>query len=83
MQHQEQRSGLALSLVIPVYNEMENVKPLVEEIRQCFAGRSDYETIFVDDGSTDSTLERLVDLRKTGAGSVRIIRHRSNYGKSC
>ncbi|HRN68549.1 MAG TPA: glycosyltransferase, partial [Promineifilum sp.] len=43
-----------LSLVIPVYNEEENLRPLAEEIRVALDGTGlDYEAIFIDDGSKD------------------------------
>ena len=45
-----------LSVIIPTYNEKDNITPLVERIHQTLAGR-DYEIIFVDDNSTDGTIE--------------------------
>jgi dolichol-phosphate mannosyltransferase len=44
-----------LSVIIPTYNEKDNVASLVERVRQTLAGR-DYEIIFVDDNSTDGTI---------------------------
>ena len=43
-----------LSLVIPVMNEEENIRPLLDAVRQALAG-IDYEIVLVDDGSTDGT----------------------------
>jgi glycosyltransferase involved in cell wall biosynthesis len=51
-----------LSLVVPAYNERENLAPLLTEITSALAGRS-YEVIIVDDGSTDGTLEALKAMR--------------------
>jgi len=48
-----------LSIVVPVRNEAENVLPLVEEIHAALEGMSEFEVIYVDDGSTDATRERL------------------------
>jgi len=62
--------GVALSVVIPAYNEAENVGPLLEQLRPVLAvwpGR--VEILFVDDGSTDATLALL---RQAQAADVRI-----------
>jgi len=45
-----------LSLIIPTYNEKDNIVPLVERISKALSGR-DYEIIFVDDNSKDGTIE--------------------------
>ena len=50
---------LLLSVVIPVYNEADNVLPLLAEIRAALAATGDYEVIFVDDCSDDETAGRL------------------------
>ena len=42
-----------LSIVIPVYNEAENISPLVDEIVAALGDRQSFEIIVVDDGSTD------------------------------
>lgn len=68
----------ALSVVICVFNEEENVGPLVQQLEQHLSAY-DYEIIFVDDGSTDKTLvhlKRLENLR------LRIIEFRRNFGQS-
>ena len=52
-----------LSLVIPVYNERENLAPLMAEIAAALRGRS-YEVVAVDDGSTDGSLETLKALKR-------------------
>ena len=51
-----------VSLVVPVYNERENLAPLMEEIRVALAGRR-YEVVAVDDGSTDGSLAELKALK--------------------
>jgi len=47
---------MKVSIVIPIYNEEENIKPLIEEI---FSVNPNYEIICIDDGSTDNTLDIL------------------------
>jgi glycosyltransferase involved in cell wall biosynthesis len=71
-----------LSLVIPVYNEEESVQELAEWIiRVCSAHRISFEIIFVDDGSSDSTWERIESVAEVNQ-MVKGIRFRRNYGKS-
>ena len=55
-------STLALSVVVPVMNEVDNVEPLISEIAAALRGRETFEIIYVDDGSTDGTPARLVEL---------------------
>jgi len=69
-----------VSVVVPVCNERENVLPLAREIHAALAGRP-YETIFVDDGSTDGTAEAARAARAEGLG-VRLIRHAVRSGQS-
>lgn len=71
-----------LSLVIPVYNEEESVQELAEWItRVCSAHRISFEIIFVDDGSSDSTWNRIEAVAEVNQ-LVKGIRFRCNYGKS-
>ena len=72
---------MELSVVIPVYNEQDNVQPLLEEVCTALDGRLDYEVIFVDDGSSDATRERLVALRREHP-RLRVLGHAGNYGQS-
>ncbi len=54
-----------LSLVVPVYNERDNLPLLVEEIGRALAGRTGrYEIVAVDDGSTDGSLDVLKALKR-------------------
>src|SRR5258708_35985519 len=50
---------VAVSIVVPVRNEAENISPLIAEIAAALDGRWNYEIIYVNDGSTDATAERL------------------------
>ena len=69
-----------VSIIIPVLNEEENIHPLVEEIIEAMEERR-YEIIFVDDGSTDSTVEILMELRSKNP-DIRILKLKRNYGKA-
>ncbi len=69
-----------LSIVVPVYNEEENVRPLYTQIRDTLSSTGiSYEIIFIDDGSKDKTFD---NIRDVGAENVRVIRFQKNYGKS-
>ena len=70
-----------LSVVIPVRNEEDNVLGLLGEIEAALSGTLDFETIFVDDGSDDTTLERLKSV-KPGHDRLRIIAHDRGCGQS-
>ena len=74
--------ALDLSLVIPVYNEEDNLVPLAAEIRAALDGRGlDYEVIFIDDGSVDSSFACLQELAAADERVV-AIRFRRNYGQT-
>jgi undecaprenyl-phosphate 4-deoxy-4-formamido-L-arabinose transferase len=71
-----------LSVVIPVYNEENNLGLLHQRLETTLLalGRS-FEVIYVDDGSTDRSLEILTRLGRTRAGSVRVVELYRNYGQ--
>lgn len=71
-----------ISIVIPIHNEEENLRPLVQEIKEVLdpLGRT-YEILFVDDGSTDSSFSILRNLHEVD-GRVKILKLRRNFGKS-
>jgi dolichol-phosphate mannosyltransferase len=71
-----------LSVVVPVCNEGENVGPLAQEIRAALAPYAPSEIIFVDDGSTDDTVESLLAARAGGIPELRVIRHERRSGQS-
>ena len=71
----------ALSVVVPVKNEVENVVPLAREIAAALAGEPESEIIFVDDGSNDGTAEALASL-KPELHNLRIVQHARNAGQS-
>jgi glycosyltransferase involved in cell wall biosynthesis len=74
-------AGTVVSIVVPVRNEAENVAPLIAEITAALEGRWVYEIIYVDDGSTDATAERLVAAMKQRP-NLREIRHARSSGQS-
>ncbi len=71
----------ALSVIVPVKDEAENVTSLAREIAAAVAGSGPAEIIFVDDGSSDATAERLIQLRSDIPG-LRVIQHGANAGQS-
>ena len=70
-----------LSVVVPVYNEQDNVAPLVTEIVAALRGRVDFEIVYVDDHSGDQTLARLQAL-KAEVPELRVVHHRAQGGQS-
>jgi glycosyltransferase involved in cell wall biosynthesis len=75
-------SNLALSVILPVFNEAENLEPLTEDLLSALeeTGRS-HEIIFVDDGSTDRSLEVLTKLQRKYDAIV-VIEFRRNFGQT-
>lgn len=71
-----------LSVVVPFYNECENVAPLYERLRDALdpLGRR-YELIFVDDGSNDGTLDRLRALAQQ-VPAITVVALRRNFGQT-
>lgn len=71
-----------LSVVVPVYNEEESVRPLYRTIRAaCEPLGRPYEMVFVDDGSRDGTFAALEDLHRHDS-TVTVVRFRKNYGQT-
>jgi glycosyltransferase involved in cell wall biosynthesis len=71
-----------VSVIVPAFNEEGNVERLFERIEQGLAACGlPGETVFVDDGSTDGTWER-VAAERARRGDVRAFRHRRNFGLS-
>jgi dolichol-phosphate mannosyltransferase len=74
--------GGGLSIVVPVHNERENIRPLVTEILRALEPRIPrFEIIYVDDASTDGTAEELARTR-AGVPGLRVIRHSVRSGQS-
>jgi glycosyltransferase involved in cell wall biosynthesis len=75
-------SALSLSLVVPVFNEVETVNLFIDRVTQVFKSRHSVqlEFVFVNDGSTDATLVRLLECQKLDP-RIRIIDLSRNFGK--
>ena len=72
---------MELTVVIPVFNEVESIAPLIDEICGQLDGKLDYAIIVVDDGSIDSTPGVLQTSRQAHP-RLRILRHRNCCGQS-
>ena len=72
---------MELTVVIPVYNEVESIAPLIDEICGQLDGQLDYAIIVVDDGSTDST-PGILQASRQAHPRLRILRHRNSCGQS-
>ncbi len=71
-----------LSVIAPAYNEVDNVTPLIERIRDVFVPLGMvFETVIVDDASTDGTREKLLELAKTYPW-LRVISLEKNSGQT-
>ncbi len=71
-----------ISVVVPVYNEQDNIGPLLDSLRDALEGLGrPYELIVVDDGSTDGTAARLREATAR-VPSLRVVRLRGNFGQS-
>jgi glycosyltransferase involved in cell wall biosynthesis len=70
-----------VSIVVPVRNEADNIAPLIAEIAAALDGRWNYEIIYVNDGSTDATAERLAAAMKARR-NLRQLRHAVSSGQS-
>jgi len=74
--------NIKFSIVVPLYNEAANVTSLYVRLTQVMTGLDEpYEIVFVDDGSTDHTLETLYEIHESDS-RVRIIALRRNFGQT-
>ncbi len=73
---------MELSIVIPVYNEEDNVEPLIGEIETVMtAAAKDYQIVVVDDGSKDRTFAVLRELQRTRS-HLKVVRLKRNFGQT-
>ncbi len=69
-----------LSVIIAVYNEEENIKPLITGINMALINSGlEYEVIFVDDGSSDNTIKKI---RENIDGNITLIELKRNFGQT-
>lgn len=73
---------MKISIIIPLKNESQSLAPLYEELKKVLSSiKTNYEIIFVDDGSTDGSYKILEELKEKDE-HVKIIKLRANFGKS-
>jgi len=72
---------IELSVVVPLLDEQDNLRPLYDQIYGAVDGRYDYEIILVDDGSTDDSFSIMKELHQANP-RVRVIRFRKNFGQT-
>lgn len=78
----ERNNLLDISVVLPVYNEAENIEFVYQEITELLSKQSStYEIVFVDDGSSDDTLEKLKTIQ-TNDEQVVVVSFRRNFGQT-
>jgi glycosyltransferase involved in cell wall biosynthesis len=89
MAHNEEFSGSKrlkgvpmISIVIPLYNEEENIQELYRRLIDVLDSmRESYEVLFVDDGSTDGSYARLLEIKKNNE-NIKIVKFRRNFGQT-
>lgn len=74
-------SSPQLSVVVPVYNEQESVRPLVEALHSALDGAFDWEALLVDDGSRDQTVPVIEGISNDDP-RIRLIQLARNYGQT-
>ena len=76
--HPIEQKPLTLSVIIPCYNEVDTIEPVLERVEQVGLA---YEIVIVDDGSTDGTRDVLREIEAQGNAHVRVFYHEHNLGK--
>ena len=71
----------SISIIIPVYNEVESIRELHGELTHVLSRYDHYELVFVDDGSSDGSIDLLNELSNTD-GHTKVIQFYRNYGKA-
>ena len=54
-----------LSIIVPLYNESESILHFIDELSTLYSNSSDTEVIFVNDGSTDNTWNKIKEIKDT------------------
>lgn len=70
---------MKLSVVIPIMNEEESIKPLLDAVYSALDSKFEYELILVDDGSTDNTVS---EVKKYASENTKILVFNRNYGQT-
>ncbi|MCK4904316.1 MAG: glycosyltransferase family 2 protein, partial [Candidatus Marinimicrobia bacterium] len=71
----------SLSVIIPTYNEQQSLAELVTALKDVLKPYNKWEVLFIDDGSTDGSIELLSEIIDNESGFILVQLHR-NYGKS-
>ena len=72
-----------LSVVVPVYREVDNIEPLVERVHEALADYPcPWELVVVDDGSSDGTVDRVGELIGRHGAHVRLVQLQRNFGQT-
>ena len=72
---------MKISVVIPVYNEVDSLEQLYNELSEVLSGYNSYQIIFVDDGSSDGSIKAISKIIDNDT-NTKIIQFHRNYGKS-
>ena len=72
---------MKISVVIPLYNEVESIEKLYNELRKVLSVYESYQIIFVDDGSSDGSVDVIRKIIDNDI-NTKIIQFHRNYGKS-
>ncbi len=73
--------GLVLSVVVPIYNEADNIGPFLQRLERALDGLDGgYEVVCVDDGSSDASAERWLEERQRNP-AIKLVRLSRNFGK--
>src|SRR6185437_7523941 len=70
-----------LSVVVPVFNERDNIPPLLAEIAAALRGRVDYEGVYVDDARSHDSVD-VLKAERAKHPELRIVRHLTRSGQS-
>jgi dolichol-phosphate mannosyltransferase len=70
-----------LSVVVPVFNEQDNIPPLIAEIVAALRDRVDFEIVYVDDASRDGSVAVLTEAKRANP-ELRVVAHASQSGQS-
>lgn len=81
VEQRQDEPDLEVSVVIPVFNERDNLTPLHEKLQRALEGRT-YELIFVNDGSSDGSGAVLEEISALDPASVLVVELRRNFGQT-